>query len=189
MWRARRRCAMYLAAGLLVGLSIGGALAAGVWIGNHSSGGPQAALNELRLKASASHGSDTLAIATGPIDDEVEGLFCLDCLSGELQCVVINPRTGGLGGWFKTNVVNDLPVEKGKKPAYLMVTGQIQTRGGTYGNARPAGSLVYVADANTGMIAVYTFGWAKGMSAAAVTQASDMKLLYKGKARGFTVRE
>ena len=180
-----------LATGLVVGLAIGGALAAGVWLGNHASPDRPAiaGLEELKLKAMASHGAETFAIATGPIDDEVEGLFTLDYLTGDLQCYVMNARSGGLAGWFKTNIAKDLSPEKGKKPAYLLVTGMLTPKGGSYGSFRPAGSICYVVDANTGEVAAYWFPWAKQATAAQVAQASEMKLLYKWKARSLELRE
>src|SRR5262245_53709809 len=127
-----------LAAGVVIGLAVGGALAAGVVIGRWNSAD---SAGDLRLKAMAAQSNDNFAIATGVIDDEVEGLFTLDFLTGDLQCYVVNPRTGALGGWFKTNVAKDLPPEGGNpKPNYLLVTGTIQVQGSS-GNQRPAGSL------------------------------------------------
>jgi len=172
-----------LAIGLIMGLAIGGATTVGVLLGQR--GRPSATLpgwGDLQLKAAASHGSDTFAIATGHVDDDVEGLFTLDFLTGDLQCLVVNPRNGALGGWFKTNVASVLSVEKGKKPSYLLVTGTINVAGG-YGGQRPAASLCYVADANTGEVAAFSFPWAKAMTSAGVAQANEMKLIGKWKVR------
>jgi hypothetical protein len=182
---------MFLAAGLAIGLAIGGAMTAGVVIGQRGSDPQAAALSqlrgqgELRLKAMATHGSETFAIATGRIDDEVEGLFCLDYLTGDLSCFVLSPRAKGFAGLFKTNIVKDLPPEKGKKAAYIMVTGGINFRG----NPNAPQSVVYVADANSGVWAAYSFPWAKGASAAGVTQAQQMVLISGGKARDLSLRE
>ena len=190
MSRARRiRSWSLLAGGIAIGLTIGGALAAGVWVGGKSTDQVAASvgLGELKLKAMASHGAETFAIATGPIDDGIEGLFTLDYLTGDLQCYVINPRTGGLGGWFKTNIAKDLAVEKGKKPSYLIATGGLSPQGGAAGNYRPAGCVCYVVDANTGEVAAYTFPWSRQATAGGVTQASDMKLIYKWKARALSI--
>src|SRR5947208_3656435 len=131
MLRGRRIKAWgMLAAGLAIGLAIGGGVAIGVLVGQHSPGATNLpGLADMHLKAMASHGSDTFAIATGPIDNDVEGLFTLDFLTGDLTCFVINPRNGLFGGMFKANVANVLKVERGKKPSYLMVTGTIQTVG------------------------------------------------------------
>jgi len=79
-------------------------------------------------------------------------------------------------------VANVLKVEKGKKPSYLLVTGQINVAGG-YGGQRPAHSLCYVADANSGEVAAFTFPWAKAATTAGVAQASEMKPIGKWKLR------
>lgn len=192
MLRVRRyRSYMLLAAGLSVGLAIGGALAAGVYVGRQSELLDQAALTELRLKASASHGSDTFAMATGDIADGVEGLFCLDYLTGELSCFVINPRSGQPGGLFQTNVTNDLKADKstGKKPSYVLVTGQFQARGGSYSGSTIASSLVYVADANEGTVAVYGMPWNKQVANAAAAQGGKLIKLYSGKVRSIGIRD
>ena len=176
---------MFLGAGLAIGLAIGGALAAGAVIGMRSQSDQSAALGELRLKASATSGSETFTIATGQIDGEVEGLFCLDHLTGDLSCFVISPRGRGFAGLFKTNIVKDLPPEKNKKPIYVMATGGINVRG----NPNAPNCVVYVADSNTGVWAAYSFAWVKGASSAGITQAQPMVLLTGGKARELSLRD
>lgn len=172
-----------LLAGLALGLLFGGAMTVGVLLGQR---GPIVAndsgLGDLQLKAMASHGAENFAIATGPVDDDVEGLFTLDFLTGDLQCFVVNPKNGQMGGWFKANVANALSVERGKKPSYLIATGNINTSGG-YGGARPAASVCYVVDANTGEVAAFSFPWAKAATSAGAAQASEMRLVGKWKAR------
>jgi hypothetical protein len=185
MWRIRRRSWMFLVAGLVIGLAIGGAMTAGTVIGMRAGSGHAAALDELKLRASASSGAETFAIATGQIDGEVEGLFCLDYLTGDLSCFVISPRNPRqFAGLFKTNIVKELPPEKGKKPAYVMVTGGINIRG-----PNAPSSVVYVADANSGAWAAYSFAWVKSASSAGLTQAQPMVTIAAGKARELTLRE
>jgi hypothetical protein len=178
-----------LAVGLALGLVIGGAVAAGLWIGKQ---GPQsvaaATLQDLKLKAVASHGTDTFAIATGAVDEDVEGLYTLDFLTGDLNCFVINPRTGAFGGWFHANVANVLKVERGKKPSYLIATGMINASAGG-GGGRPAASLCYVADANTGQVAAFTFPWVKAATASGVAQATEMRAIGPWKARNIDLRQ
>ena len=186
MLRGRRMKAWgMLAAGVVIGLAIGGGLALGLLIGRGNGPLPDSVLAELRLKAMASHGSDTFAIATGPVDDDVEGLYTLDFLTGDLSCYVINPRNGQFGGYFKSNVSQVLGTEKGKKPNYLMVTGQINTAG-NYGGGRPAACLCYVVDSNTGAAAAFTFPWAKAATSQGVTQATEMRPLGPWKIRNIT---
>lgn len=179
-----------LAVGLMLGLAIGGALAMGVWIGQRGEAAIAAAgLADVKLKASASHGSDTFAIATGPVDEDVEGLYTLDFLTGDLHCFVINPRNGNFGGMFKANVANVLKVERGKKPSYLLATGTINVGGGGYGGGRPAASVCYVVDANTGQVAAFSFPWAKAATSAGVTQATEMRVVGTWKARQLDLRQ
>src|SRR4051794_35560655 len=179
MLRGRRtKSWAMLGAGVVIGLAIGGGLAFGLIIGQRNSALPDSILAELKLKAMASHGSDTFAIATGPVDDDVEGLYSLDFLTGDLTCVVINGRNGAFGGMFKANVNAVMGSEKGKKPNYLMVTGQINSVG-NYGGQRPAGCLCYVVDANTGDAAAFSFPWAKAATSAGVAQVTEMRVVQK----------
>ena len=135
------------------------------------------------LQASATHGGNTMAIATGPIDQGVEGLFVLDFITGEMQCSVLNPRNGQLGGMYKHNVVADLGVAEGnKQPKYLMVTGAANFRVGG-GNVRPAQSVVYVADGNTGRYAAYMLPWNRSAAQFNFAQVNPFVLLGKGTAR------
>jgi hypothetical protein len=186
----------WLVAGVCLGLAIGLATTAGVLLSQRSresvsqrAGDPvRSSFDEIKLHAMGAMGSETLAISTGPVDEESEGVFFLDYLTGDLQCYVMNPRVGKFTGWFKTNVVKDLPVEKGKKPAYIMATGAWNpTRGG--GNARPAQCVVYVCDSNTGLFTAYTFPWVKGTGSSLQTQASPMITLDGGRARNLDLRE
>ena len=187
--RRFRRWGM-LVAGMAIGLAIGGAMTAGVVLGRRTAQPVAGAANlsDMRLKAMASHGNDSFAVATGVIDDEVEGLYTLDFLTGDLQCYVVNPRNGALGGWFKTNVSKDMMLEGSKKPNFLLVTGTIQVQGAS-GNARPAGCLCYVVDGNTGNVAAYSFPWGKSMVAGGVPQSSPMTTVGKWKTRTVGVRD
>jgi len=163
-----------LTVGVLVGLLFGAALT------RNADSGWQFPVTQLH--ASSTHGGSTMAIATGPIDEGTEGLFVLDFITGEIQCSVLNPRNGQLGGMFKHNVVADLGVEQGKQPKYLLVTGAANFRTGG-GNMRPAQSVVYVADANTGRYAAYMLPWNRSAAQYNFAQVNPFVLLGKGTAR------
>jgi len=178
-----------VAFGVAIGLAIGGALACGFMLGRRTTeaaGAP--ALGGLRLQAMASHGSDSFAIATGPVDEEVEGLYTLDFLTGDLQCFVINPRTLKVGGWFKINVAKELPPEGSKKPHYLLATGRFVAPAGA-NNQRPAGCICYVVDANSGNVVAYTFPWNRSALNQGETQATEMRSLGKWKSRSVNLRD
>jgi hypothetical protein len=164
------------------GLGLGLAVLAGYAIGVRNS------TPELKLHAMSGYGSDTFGMVTGPVDSEAEGVFTLDYNTGELRCFVINPRTGRFGAGFARNVVEDLKVEKGKDPKFVMATGLVQFRGFT-GPSRPANCVVYVADANSGRFGAYVVPWTPGAFAAAVDQLGEMKLLATGEGRAVQARE
>lgn len=161
------RSSLMLAAGLVVGLSLSAAATVGslaAW-GYFEQGKVQ--LLERQLHALATHGADSMALATGFIDEGVEGIFILDFITGDLTCQVLNSRFGTLGGVFKQNVVQDLGVEQGKQPKYLIVTGGLETRQ-NISNLRPAKSIVYVADSNTGRYVAYMLPWNQQLANAVV---------------------
>jgi len=170
------------------GLALGLAMLAGYMLGTSRSE-PSPQLSDMKLKAMTGFGSENFAIITGPIDeDSTEGVFLLDYTTGDLTCWVINPRTGTFGAGFKRNVVADLKVEKGKKPAFVMASGAVNWRGFS-GLQRPAQSVCYVCDANTGRFGAYIVPWTPGAAAAGALQINELKLLTVGEARGVEVRK
>lgn len=171
---------------------VGGALVAiGALIGAQASQ-PTARLQlpETVLNASAASGGESLAIATGPVDGEMEGLFTLDFLTGDLQCFVLYNRgglAGKVGGVFKVNVLKDLGVDGTKTPKYLLITGEASfIRGAT--QARPGMSVAYVVDENTGNFAAYGLQWQPNLAQNGQPQAAPLIFLDKGVARTAAIR-
>lgn len=178
--------------GLTAGLLVGVGLLVGGIVGTRSggSGNTPALLSPpiTQLHATATHGGDTFAMATGFITPEVEGVFFLDYLTGDLQCQVVSVRYFGLAGVFKHNVIADLGIEKDKKPRFLITTGQASFRS-TGGTLQFASSIVYVADANTGNWAAYALPWNRQAETVGATQVFPMKLIGGGKARELAIRD
>jgi hypothetical protein len=143
------------------------------------------------LHAEAAARGETVAVATGAVDEDVEGLFTIDFLTGELQCFVLyvkGPGANKIGGHFKRNVVADLGLEKGKKPKYLLVTGRANFTRGAAG-VRPGFSVVYVIDDNSGKFAVYGLHWDKTKAVKGVPQAGTFILLDKKQNRVAPLRD
>ncbi|GIW91212.1 MAG: hypothetical protein KatS3mg109_1659 [Pirellulaceae bacterium] len=164
---------------LLLGFALA-VLATGLWVWHDASrqrqGWPKV------LQATATHGGQSMALATGRIEDG-EGLFILDYLTGDLHCFVIYPRFGpNFLAHFQTNVIQVLGVQPGKKPDYLMVTGEMDFRQGA-GLNRPAGTVVYVADANTGKFAAFGIPWNRQAANVGQPQQGPLVLLSAGQAR------
>jgi hypothetical protein len=175
---------LFVGTGLGLGLLVGvGMMVGAVYVLNLQA--PSALqLPETPIYATASDSSESLAIATGWIDEDVEGLYALDFLTGNLQAIVMytkGPRATQIGGIFGANVAAELGIDKTKKPRYLMVTGQATFTQGASAE-KPAGSVVYVVDANTGNFATYGLKWSKALHARGTPQQGSLLLLHKGQA-------
>ena len=153
----KRKPFLMLGLGLAAGLLIGVGMFAGALVATGlQSPQPQMIVPEFPLHAAAGgHGSDGFAMATGNINEDVDALYTMDFLTGDLKCWVFNPNTGTFTGLFETNVNGDLGLEKGKKANFAIVTGGVSWKGGVTGGHRPGNSLVYVADVNSGNFAAY----------------------------------
>jgi hypothetical protein len=156
--------------GLIVGLSLNGA-----W-------------PTVPLHATATHGQENFAIATGPIDSDVEGIFFLDYLTGDLTGAVLNPRLGRFNSVFSGNVMAAFGGAKIKNPKFLMVTGQINIPRGQ-GNVQYANTVIYVAEATTGEIVCYAIPWSSAMAAKNAPQQSKLIMLDRKPFRRAVIRE
>jgi len=156
--RTRPACvATGVALGLILGLHI-----QGIW-------------PSVPLHASATHGIDKFAIATGLVDNGVEALYFLDFLTGDMRAAVINPKTGRFNSFYTRNIALDFG-GAGRNSGYLLVTGSADMPRGT-AQFQFARSVVYVAEASTGVVAAYTIPWNSSLQAAGRTQYGEFQLL------------
>lgn len=147
-------------------------------------------VQEMLLNADTATRGKNMSLATGQISGDVEGLFVLDHLSGNLSCIVLSPRNGQAGGsLFVTNVNRDLGSGKAGQNDYLMTTGYINAgRGGRVGQNRPANCVVYVADGNTGQVAAYSLQYNQTLIDSGRGQAGNLVRIWSGASRENTVR-
>jgi hypothetical protein len=143
---------------LIVGIALGAMLTA-AW---HGVATMSTAL------ASATHGADNFAIATGLVDNDLEGIYFLDYLTGDLRAAIISRRTGRFTGFFKYNVMGDFAGVT-DQPRFLMVTGLVALPRGA-GASQLGKSLVYVAEATTGQIFAYALPYSGTLNAAGQPQ-------------------
>jgi hypothetical protein len=150
-----------LASGVVLGLIIGLNIQ-GIW-------------PSVPLHASATHGLDKFAIATGLVDNGVEALYFLDYLTGDMRAAVINPKTGRFNAFFTRNIAADFG-GAGRSTGYLLVTGFADMPRGA-NNFQFAQSIVYVADVTTGRVAAYTIPWNSTLHAAGRPQYGEFQPL------------
>ena len=175
--------------GMMVGAAFGIGAVAALLLVHATDTPPILHLPETHLHATATESSQTLSIATGTVDDSMEGLFLLDFLTGDLQCRVLNHRTGKFNSAFQANVMSDLGMDgQQKNPKYLMVTGASNFARGLAGS-RMGNSVVYVVDSNTGRYVVYGVPWRREFQSAGRPQIGKLILLDAGNARTAAVRQ
>jgi hypothetical protein len=139
------------------------------------------------VHAMATHGQDNFAIATGPIATDVEAVYILDYLTGDLRAAVLNVGNGHFMSFFEKNITEDLAGAAGSKnPRYLMVTGAADLR--KSGNNMMGSSVVYVAEFTSGQIAAFGIHWQPSQSQKAELFKDELFLLDKFKFRSAAIR-
>ena len=120
-------------------------------------------LESLKLQASGAAGGKTISLATGFVDESVEGVYILDHLTGNLQCWVLSPKTGKISGIYTANVNIGLEADRAGEKDYVMAAGLFDFTGGAGGAKIPARSVVYVAEGNSGNVAAFGLQYDKNM--------------------------
>jgi hypothetical protein len=143
---------------------VGGLVLSGYW--------PQTPLH-----AMATDRTETFGMATGPLDAEVEAVYFLDFLTGDLRAVVLGKQPGVWSGFFQANVAADLGIDRQRNPKFLMVTGMASLRRGGGSRLQPSSGICYVAEVGTGKVAAYAVPWSPTMYAAGQPQSWALKLI------------
>ena len=128
------------------------------------------------LHAVATDHIDNFAIATGPLSDDLEGLFFLDFLTGSLKCAVLSRSTGKFMSAFETSVLDDIGVKATSNPKFMLVTGIADLRR-TGGQMQPGNAVVYVAETTTGRVAAYAVPWTSGLATSVIPYKGRLMLL------------
>jgi hypothetical protein len=163
----------WLLAGAAIGLVVGLNLA-GIW--------PQ-----VPLHAVATHGQDNFAICTAPMDDDVEAIFILDDVTGDLKAACLNIQMRRFNTFFDYNVLGDLPAPQGKGGNYRIVSGVAAIRQNVAAG-QMARSVVYVAEISTGQIVAYGVPWVPGRASSLVPFKGTLIPLDKWQFREVAIR-
>jgi hypothetical protein len=179
---------IWIVAGACLGLAILTMVSSGigVYFGNQfAQDRIMQTLPPIQLKAGTASRTKSMSMATGLLENNAEALFVLDHVSGNLQCWLLNSRTGNVGGIFTTNVAADLMmVNKTGEPDYVMTTGNFFFTGNTTGNVGPARSVCYVADATSGNVVGYSVLYNKQAILRGQVLTGKLNVVCKGSARG-----
>ena len=152
----RYRWIVALCLGLVGGLVVGGA-----W--------PHTPLHTV-----ATDRTESYAMATGAVDADLEAVYFLDFLTGDLRAFVVGQKAGTFTGLFYRNVAADLGVDPAKNPKFMMVTGldHIRREGGS--RMQPSAAFCYVAEVTTGKMAAYAIPWSPSMYAAGQPNVQEL---------------
>jgi hypothetical protein len=129
------------------------------------------------LYALATDRTESFGMATGPVDSEVEAVYFLDFLTGDLRAVVLGRMPGAWSGFFRANVSADLGIDPQKNPKFMLVTGMASLRRGGGNRLQPSSAVCYVAEITTGKVAAYALPWSPSMYAAGQPQNQALVLV------------
>ncbi|MEM9943641.1 MAG: hypothetical protein AAF939_18910 [Planctomycetota bacterium] len=155
----------------------------GAYVGNRLADKPSFN-GPLALHAATAARGKSISMATGLIDGNVEGLFILDHTSGELQCWIVSPRTGQVGGIYRANVAVDFGLDKAGDADYVLTTGNYNFLGQDNGNLAPGNSICYVADSKSGKVIGYAMFYDKPAINRGVQTNGPLKPICTGTLRG-----
>jgi hypothetical protein len=144
-----------------------------------------ARLGSVPLLATSTDRTENITIATGFIDDGIEGIVSLDHLTGELNVMVPSLQGPFVHRYSYQTVNTDLRLEANKTPKYSMVTGQMRFQ--TAGGAQWSSLAIYVAEETSGNIAAYRVPWTRAM-VTATRPTQGQIALFDVKPAGSSVR-
>ena len=164
---------------LLVGMLLGSGLfaAGGMFFSRSDRTAESNNFLPVSFRPDATSMGKSISVATGWIDDEVEGLYVLDHLTGNLQCWVMNSRSGEVGGVFRGNVNLALGLEGKADPDYVIATGRFDFKNFRQGNLKYANCICYVGESSTGKILAYSFTFDPTTGALGQPQMGDLILI------------
>jgi hypothetical protein len=129
------------------------------------------------VRAMATDRTDSFAMATGALDNEVEAVYFLDFLTGELRALVVGKQARTWSGFFTANVANDLKIDVQRNPKFMMVTGVATLRRAGGSQVQPSAAACYVAELTTGKVAAYVVPWSPSMYKSGQQQSSSLALI------------
>ena len=114
------------------------------------------------------------AMATVDVSDisGIEGVFCLDFLTGQIRGGVLHTRTGKFQYTYHRNIAADFNVDASAEPHFALVSGRANLP-----NARStqlAQGVLYIAELSSGRVIAYTFPYQQGNNTAVNIQLTPL---------------
>ena len=112
------------------------------------------------IHAVATDRTESFLVSTGMVDSDVEAIYLLDCLTGDLRAAVMGKGSGGFTAIFVypgVKLMQDFGLDPSKNPKFLMVTGLVDLRSGSQSSFGAA--VVYVVELSSGKIGAYAIPW------------------------------
>jgi hypothetical protein len=159
----------WFSVGLLAGVVVGSGMAVSLaW--------KTGTLATTPLYATATHGTESVTMATGSLEVGLEAVVVLDHVTGELTGYVTNPNNGKFFARYTyANVNGDLQLAKGKNPKYTVTTAAMPFK--PSGTNRLGQCVIYVAEETSGNIVAYGIPWNPGKkSSNDISQGNFVKL-------------
>lgn len=97
-------------------------------------------------------------MATAAVDDDLDGLYFFDGVTGELSVVALNSREHRFMAVFRKSVVKDFfgkDNKNAKNPKFMMTVGSANLLQAPGGKFRWGESVIYVLERNTGRVVCY----------------------------------
>jgi hypothetical protein len=179
--------------GLLVGLVallIGFAITISI---NGSGDSSFDILSEIPVLAEGmAHSEEGSILATATLDDNLDGLYFFDGLTGELTVVALNSREHRFMAVFRKNIVSDFFGKdkngKVKNPKFMMTVGTASLLQRPNSRFRWGDSVIYMLERNTGRVVCYGVPLPPNMKAQKDVQRGRLEIISKIEIREAAVR-
>lgn len=147
------------------------------FLGNQSNNELGINMPSFPLHAVATDSSSKFAVATGYMDQDVEAIYFLDFLTGDLNAYIVSLIDGKFIAYYSRNIRMDLGINQTQNPQYLLVTGVANLKQMGGGQMKPGQSLIYVSEITTGKVASYTALWNPAMKTLRRPMQGELVLL------------
>lgn len=156
------------------------------WLGGRQSaaGGNGSSFAPVVLNADSAAGGKSVSVASATVGPDYDGMYMLDHKTGNLYCILTNPRNGAEIAIFQNNVFAGLQLANVADTDLVMCPSFVRlTEGGRTGNATPANSICYVVDGVSGRAVGYTFQFNRQSVEQGVPQAGQLIQVWAGAIR------